>query len=95
MSCQVSHEPKICLRENNLLQFSENKKANTFNDFYSNLVAHLVNRLPAAKKIFGMNSVKEYYSTLDIPSDSFKLQLTNKEEVFKILNNVSPDKVVV
>ena len=42
-----------------------------------------------------MNPVKEYYSTLDIPSDSFKLQLTTKEEVFKILNNVSPDKAVV
>ena len=39
-----------------------------------------------------MNSVKEYYSALNIPSGSFKLQLTNKEEVFKILNNVDPEK---
>ena len=38
-----------------------------------------------------MNSVKEYYhSALNISSDSFKLQLTNKEGVFKMLNNVDP-----
>ena len=36
-----------------------------------------------------MNSVKEYYSALNIPSDSLKLQLTNKG-VFKMLSNVDP-----
>ena len=40
-----------------------------------------------------MNSVKEYYSALTIPSDSFKVQLTNKEEVCKILSSVDPEKV--
>ena len=45
------------------------KNANNFKDFYSNLAADLVNRLPAAKNIFGKNSVKEYYSSLNIPSD--------------------------
>ena len=72
MSCQVSHQPNICLSENNLLQFNEKKNANSFKDFYSNLAADLVNRLPAAKNIFGINSVKEYYSALNIPSGSFK-----------------------
>ena len=90
MPCQVSHQPKICLREINFLQFNEKKNANTFKDFY--LAADLVNRLSAAKNIFGINSVKESYSALNIPSDSFKLQLTNKEEVFKILNNADPGK---
>ena len=42
----------ICLRENNLLQFTEKKNANTFKDFYSKLAADSVNQLPAAKKIF-------------------------------------------
>ena len=92
MPCQASHQPKICLRENNLLQFNENKNANTFKDFYRNLAADLVNWLPAAKNIFGTNSVKEYYSALNILPDSFKLQLTNKEEVFKILSNFDPEK---
>ena len=39
-----------------------------------------------------MNSVKEYYSALKIPSESFKLQLTNKEDAFKILSNVDSEK---
>ena len=60
------------------------KNANTFIDFYKNLAADLVNRLPAAENISCINSVKKYYLALNIPSDSFKLQLTNKEEVFKI-----------
>ena len=90
--CQVSYQPKICLRENNLLQFNEKKNANTLKDFYSNLAADLVNRLPAGENIFGMNSAKEYYPVLNIPSDSFKLQLTNKEKVFKILSNVDSEK---
>ena len=79
MPFQISHQPKICLRENNLLQFNEKKSANTFKDFHSNLAADLVNRVPASKNIFGMNSVKGCYSAQNTPSDSFKLQLTNKE----------------
>ena len=59
MSCQVSHEPKICLTENNLLQLYEKKNANTFKPFYSNIAADLLNQLPAVKSIFGMNSVKK------------------------------------
>ena len=59
MPCQVSHQPKICLRENNFLQFNEKKNANTFKDFYRNLAADLVNRLPADKNIFSINSVKK------------------------------------
>ena len=92
MPFRVSHQPKFFFRENKLLQFDEKKNADTFKDFYSNLAADLVNPLPVAKNIFGVNSVKEYYSVLNIPSDSFKLQLTNKEEVFKILNNVDTEK---
>ena len=93
MPCQVSHQPKILLRENNLLQFSEKKNAKTFKDFYRNLAADLVNGLPAAKNIFGINYVKSYCSALNIPSDdSFKLESMNKQEVFKILSNVDPEK---
>ena len=73
VSCKVSRQPKICLRKNNLLQFNVKKHVNTFKAFYRNLAAELVNRLPAAKNIFVINSVKEYYSALNISSDSFKL----------------------
>ena len=39
-----------------------------------------------------MNSVKDFYSALNIPSDSFKLQLTNKEKVLKIFSNLDTEK---
>ena len=67
MPCRVSHQPKFFFRENKWLQFNEKKNANTFKDFYSNLAVDLVNQLPVAKNIFGMNCVKEYYSVLNIP----------------------------
>ena len=78
MQCNVSHQPKICPRENNLLQFSEKKNTNTFKDFYRNLAADLVNRLPAAKNMFVINSVREYYSALNRTSDSLKPQLRKR-----------------
>ena len=43
MQCKYSQQPKICLRENNLLQFNEKKNANTLKDFYRNLAVDLVN----------------------------------------------------
>ena len=92
MACQVSHQPKIFLGKYNLFQFNEKRNDNNCKDFYNNLAADLVNRLPAAKNIFGINFAKEYYSALNIPSDSFKLQLVNKGEVFKKLSNVDPGK---
>ena len=95
MPCKVSHQQKICLRENNLLQFNEKKNGHSFKDFHRKLAADLVNRPPATGNIFGINSAKEYYSALNIPSDSFKLQLTNKEEVFKILSNLDLEKACV
>ena len=52
---------------------SMERNANTFKDFYSNLAADLVNRLPAAKNMFCINYGKEYDSVLNIRSDSFKL----------------------
>ena len=43
MQCKYSQQPKICLRESNLLQFNEKKNANTLKDFYGNLAVDLVN----------------------------------------------------
>lgn len=39
-----------------------------------------------------MNSVKEYNLVLNGPSNNFKFQLMNKEEFFKVLSNVVPEK---
>ena len=85
MPCQVSHQPTIRLREKNFLRFHEKKNVNTFKYFYSKSTS-------SRKNIFGMNSVKEFYSAVNIQFDSFKLQLTSKQEVLKILSNVDSEK---
>ena len=65
MPCKVFQQPNNCLRENDSLQFIE-KNADTFKDFCSNLATDLVNQLSATENIFGMSSVKECYSALNI-----------------------------
>ena len=54
---QFVPQPKICLGENNLVQFNEKKNANNFKYFFRDLAPDLVNRLPAAKNIFAVNFV--------------------------------------
>ena len=73
-------------------QFSEKKNPNTFKDFYSNLAADLVNQLPATKKYRWHELYKVVLFSLNMPSDSFKLQLTYREELLKILSNVDSEK---
>ena len=62
--------------------------------YYENDCSCGLSKLTSSRKnIFCMNFVREYYLALNILSDSsFKLQLTNKKEVFKILINVDPEE---
>ena len=45
-----------------------------------------------AKNISRGNSVKKYYSAMNIPSNSFKFRNTKCEEIYKILINIYPNK---
>ena len=83
---------KICLKENEFTQFSDIQNANTFKNFYSKLASNLVEKLPTAKNIFRENSVKKYYSAMNIPSNSFKFRNAKREEIYKILINIDPNK---
>ena len=83
---------KICLKENHFPQFDDKQNANTFKNFYSKLPSELVEKLPTAKNIFSENSVKKYYSAMNIPSNSFKFRNAKREEIYKILINIDPNK---
>ena len=83
---------KICLKENDFTQFDGKQNANTFKNFYSKLASDLVEKLPTAKNIFRENSVKKYYSAKNIPSNSFKFRNAKREEIYKILINIDPNK---
>ena len=83
---------KIYLKENHFTQFDDKQNANTFKNFYAKLASDLVEKRPAVKNIFRENSVKKYYSAMNIPSNSFNFRNTKREEINKILINIDPNK---
>ena len=83
---------KICLKENHFTKFYDKQNANTFKKFYSKLASDLVEKLPTAKNIFREKAVKKYYSAMNIPSNSFKFRNAKREEIYKILINIDPNK---
>ena len=92
LSSKAAPISKICIKESHFTQFDDKQNANTFNNFYSKLASDLVEKLPTAKNIFRGHSVKNYYSAMDIPSNSFKLRNAKREEIYKILINIGPNK---
>ena len=92
LSSKAAPISKICIKESHFTQFDDKQNANTFNNFYLKLASDLVEKLPTAKNIFRGHSVKNYYSAMDIPSNSFKLRNAKREEIYKILINIDPYK---
>ena len=77
---------KIRLKENCFTQFDDKQNANTFKNFHSKLASDLVEKLPTARNIFRENFITKYYSTMNIPSNSFKFKNA------KILINIEPNR---
>ena len=65
---------------------------NTFKNFYSNFASDLVRKLPTTKNIFRENSVQKYYSAINIPANYFKFRNAKREEIYKILTDIDPNK---
>ena len=78
---------KICLKEKHSTQFYE-KNENFLKNFYSKLPSDLVGKVPIEENIYRKNSVKKYYSAMNIPSSSLKFRNTKCEEICKILVNI-------
>ena len=49
-------------------------------------------KLLTVKNIFRENSVKKYYSAMNIPSNSYKFWNAKREDVYKILIDIDPNK---
>ena len=75
---------KICLKENDFIQIDDKHNANTFENFYSKLASDLAEKLPTAKNLSRENSVKKYYSAMNIPSNSFIFRNGKREEIYEI-----------
>ena len=85
---------KICLEKEGKVSFDPKTNVEILKDFYSNLATDLVNKLPRPTNKFGMNSVKEYYKSLNLENKNFSFQPTTEENVLKLLKDIDPAKAV-
>ena len=88
-----SNMANVCLKKDDKINFDEKTNANSFKDFYCNLASDLLHKLPPPSKKFGITSVRNYYQTI-LNQLPFKFKFSNVTEdlVFKLLNDVNPDK---
>ena len=75
------------------INFDERTNANTFKEFYCNLAGDLLKKLPPPSNKFGVTSVRNFYQTiLDQLPFKFKFSNLTEDLVFKLLNNMNPEK---
>ena len=88
-----SNISNICLKKDDKINFDEKTNANTFKEFYCNLAGDLLNKLPPPSNKFGITSVRNFYQTiLDQLPFKFKFSNVTEDLVFKLLNDMNPDK---
>ena len=83
---------KICLKENGDIKFEPKSNCEVFKIFFETLSTNLVNKLPTPTNIFGPDSVRAYYSDLNIDNQEFRLQPTNHEAILKLIEGINPAK---
>ena len=79
-------QAKICLGKEGNISFYPKSNAETFKNFYADLAMNLVRQLPLPKNMLGTNSVKYYYTHLNLESNNFKFMQTPEETVLALLN---------
>ena len=88
-----SNISNICLKKDDKINFDEKTNANTFKEFYCNLGGNLLKKLPPLSNKFGITSVRNFYQTmLDQLPFKFKFSNVTEDLVFKLLNDMNPDK---
>ena len=84
--------PKICLKDNGVTNFEPKSNCKIFKTFFENLSTNLVNNLPKPTNLFGMDTVRAYYSNLNLDNQGFYLQPTNHKTILKLLEEINPAK---
>ena len=65
--------------------------AQTFTEFYSNLAESLLKNLPNSPSKFDINSVHQYYKSMEL-KDNFNLKLTTEKKVLEVLQFIDISK---
>ena len=76
---------KICLKDDGEVNFEPKSNCEIFKTFFESLSTNLVNKLPTPTNIFGMDSVRRYYSDLNLENQNFYLKPTNHKIILKLL----------
>ena len=84
----------ISLKKDGKIVFDTKSICEIFKMFFANLSSNLVKNLPTPTSIFGMDSVQNYYSHLNLQNKLFVLEPTSKEVVLKLLEEINPSKAV-
>ena len=88
-----SNISNVCLKKDYKINFDEKTNANTFKEFYCNLAGDLLKKLPPPSSKLGITSVRSFYQTmLDQLPFKFKFSNVTEDLVFKLLNDMNPDK---
>ena len=88
-----SNISNICLKKDDKINFDEKTNANTFKEFYCNLAGDLLKKLPPPSNKLGITSVRNFYQTmLDQLPFKFKFSNVTEDLVFRLLNDMNPDK---
>ena len=85
-------DSKTCLQNKEELCFDAKKNSNTFMEFFSNLAADLVKKLPRPPNKFGIETVKRYYKNYNLEKKNFTLNQVTEEAVLELLLSVNTSK---
>ena len=83
---------KICLKNKENLSFDPKTNAGIFKDFFTNLAANLLEKLPNPSNKFGINSVKLYYEKKFSTDKSFSFKKVKEDIIIKILEKTNISK---
>ena len=85
----------ISLKRDGEIRFDSKSICKIFKDFFANLSTNLLKDLPAPTNLFGIDSVKKYYShNINLQNNFFSLQPTTKEVIQKLLEELNSAKAV-
>ena len=74
------------------LSFDPKTNAGIFKDFFTNLAANLLEKLPNPSNKFGINSVKLYYEKKFLTDKSFSFKKVKEDIIIKILEKTNISK---
>ena len=85
-------QSKVCLKEDDVIQFEPKKNASIFKTFFSELAGNLVEKLPKPPLKFNSEKTKMFYKKLKPNIEKFELLCITKDITNKLLHCLDVSK---